>query len=163
MSCQITQTQISDVKDINVEIKQTAPRSYSKNYTPLDDLYDERTNNLPISPSLQGAMNNPPLDPDGIDVTDEQYLEIIMKMIEGKKIDLLSPRSLLNLDIYEKLSSDKEYKVDMNTQILMARLRDIHELWKRGEKKTYQMKQLIAELRQTESRVENECGDVFVI
>lgn len=156
-------TQISGEKNINVVIEETPTRSYSKDYTPLDDLYDERTNNLPISPSLQASMNTPTIDPDGIDVSDEQYLEIIMKMIDGGKINLMDPRSLLNLNIYEKLNPQQEYKVDMNTQIIMARLRDISDLWKRGEKKTYQMKGLIASLRQAESRVEQDCGNVFVI
>jgi|SRR3989339_927881 len=142
---------------------QSQTRQYSAKYTPLNDLYDEKTNNLPIDQDLQQIMNTPPLDPDELNVTDKQYLEIIIKMIESGKINLLNPRTLLNEKVYDQLKGEKEKKVDINTNILMARLRDIYELWKLKKITTYQMKLLIQELRQIEARVEQECGNVYVI
>lgn len=134
-----------------------------KDNSGLRDLYDEKTNDLPISPNLQEKMNMPPQDPDELNITDQEYLHIVMKMIDGGKINLLNPQSLLNLEVYDKLTPNQLVRIDMDTQVLMARLRDIHTLWKLDQTLTYQMKNLIESLRQVESRVESECGDVYVI
>ncbi len=138
-------------------------RLYTKDYTPLNDLYDPKTNDLPISPELQSIVNIPPVNPNGINETDQEYLKKVMDMIDTRKINLLAPRTLLNIDIYEKLDPQQELKVDMNTQALMARLREIHTLWQLDEVFTYQIQNLIASVRDIKSRVEEDCGDVYVI
>ncbi|KKP39181.1 MAG: hypothetical protein UR28_C0009G0005 [Candidatus Peregrinibacteria bacterium GW2011_GWF2_33_10] len=158
------QIQNSQIRQNNLQnLNSDQIRVYDKTYTPLHDLYDEATNDAPISDNLQQKMNTPPLDPDGGDLTDQQYLGIIMKMVESKKINLMNQNTLLNLEIYEKLNPQQTVKVDMNTQVIMFRLREIHNLWKSDSSMTYQMKHLITELRQIESRVEQECGNVYVI
>lgn len=145
------------------QLQTDGPRTYNKDYTPLDDLYDQTTNDAPIHQKLQELVNTPPIDPAGLDESDEQYLKKVMKLIENGQIDFLKPRTLINEEVYKNLKPEQEIKTDINTQSLIARLKDIHNLWQLDHVFSYQIINLIQSVRAIKSRVESDCGDVYVI
>ena len=132
-----------------------------KKYNPL---YDEATNDLPIDPKVQEEIiNKPQVDPQAFSEEDETFLQHVIQLIESKKIQLYLPSSLLNPELYAKLTPETQGKIDMEAFNILASIRQIHGLYMLGHTHTYQIKNLVHLVRLQKERTEGIQGDVFII
>lgn len=119
--------------------------------------------NLQIDPQTQKKLNEPLVKPDGISDEDQAFLNMVLAKVENKEIDLLRPSSLINKTVYDALPEDKQGKVDFDAVNMLTTLRNIYELWKYYQKPTFQIENLVRQVRVTKERLEEISGDVYVI
>lgn len=91
------------------------------------------------------------------------FLEMLMKMINEGKIQLLQPASLINHQVYDKIDQKAQGKADYEAMNLLHVVREIKGLYDAGYKDTYQMDNLVEKLRVTKERLESQDGDLFII
>lgn len=119
--------------------------------------------NIQLDEALQKKLGEPLINPTGISEEDQAFLNQIVAKVESKKIDLLKPDTLINHAVYDKLPPDKQGKVDFDAVNLAATLRDIYGLWKFVHQPTFQIQNLVHQVRLTKERLEEISGDVYVI
>lgn len=123
----------------------------------------------PLTPEQQQRMNAPAVDPTGMDADVDQFLHSTMQKVYAGEINLFSPSSLLNQDKYEALTEPDQGKIDQKAILFCTKLREIKGLMdiSGGDvlyaKPTYQIQQLVHELKMHKEEVERQLGDVFVI
>lgn len=132
-----------------------------KNYNPL---FDPATDNAPIDPTVQKkVINDPKVDPSGMDEKDLEFLNMVMDKVDKGEINLIDANSILNNKVYDKLSDEAKGKADFDGMNILAILRQIKSLWDLDKRKSFQIKNLVHQVRLTKERVEAKCGDVFII
>jgi hypothetical protein len=105
---------------------------------------------------------NEPLKYSG-DSKNKDFLEMLVTMINGGKIQIYKPDSLINHGIYDKLDEMAKGKVDYEAINLLSAIREIKKLYDAGYKETYQIDNLVEQLRVTKERLEIQGGDIFII
>lgn len=120
-------------------------------------------NELQIDPQTQQNLNNPLVNPQGLSAEDQAFLNMVVDKVERKEINLMIPSSLINKTVYDQLTEDKQGKVDFDAVNLATTLRNIYELWKAYQTATFQIQNLVHQVRITKERLEEISGDVFVI
>ena len=128
----------------------------------LNPLYDPKTDNLPIDPAVQSMINQPLKDQSGFSPEDQTLLNQLMQKVEDGSINLYQPSSLLNVAVYDTLSTEMKGKADQNAVILLGEIREIVNLMKISQEPTYQVKSLVQSLNTAKSRLE-EAGNIFII
>jgi len=93
----------------------------------------------------------------------EDFIEEIIKKLENNEIDPYAPRSLLNLEVYNKLSEQDEGRVDLAARNICSILHSVQDLWVQDHSRSTVMVDLIQTIKASKERVENELGDVFII
>lgn len=131
--------------------------------TALNPLYDPHTDNQVIPQEVQKLINQPLKDEQGLSVEDQAFLEKIQTLISEKKINLYDPDSLLNQEVYEKLNLEAKGKADQNAVLMLARIREIHDLLQISSEPSYQLQNLVASLRLYKERTEAYSGDIFLL
>lgn len=126
-------------------------------------LYDPSTDNQKIDDTVQSMINAPLKDESGLSEEDKHFLELIMKLIEDGSIKLHEPSSLLNNAVYGALDEMAKGKADQNTVTMLARIRDIHDLMQLSTEPTFQVQNLVKDLRYKKERLEDLGGDLFII
>lgn len=116
-----------------------------------------------IDPQTQKMLNEPILKTTGLSPEDERFLNMVMAKVDAKEINLLMPSSLINKPIYEALSEEAQGKVDFDAVNLLSTLRTIYDLWKYYQKPTFQIENLVHQVRVTKERLEGISGDVYII
>jgi hypothetical protein len=111
----------------------------------------------------QKKLNQPLADPSGIDESNKVFLDDVVSKIESKEIDLHTPSTLINQELYEKLSEKIQGETDLNAVSLLAKLRDIKGLHDLGQIESYQFTNLVEQVRLTKERLEKDAGDIFII
>lgn len=122
-----------------------------------------RNSNAVIADDIQAMLNTPVAHSTGIDPKDEQFLQMLVGKIEAGEIKLLLPSSLLNLPVYDKLDEMAKGKADVNAYNLLSTIREIYNLWKLGHKETFQIANLVHQIRVTKERLEEISGDIYII
>jgi hypothetical protein len=126
-------------------------------------LIDEGLMNQGVDEGVQKMINKPQIDPTGVNATDLEYLEAVMKLINDRKIDLHTPETLMNKDVYDNLDELSQSTADVNAVNLLDKLRQVKKLYDTGDRESFQIQNLMEHIRQTKSRIEKECGDVYII
>lgn len=116
-----------------------------------------------IDPETQKMLNTPAVDPKGLSQENQAFLNLVVAKVEKGEINLMQPNSLINHAIYDKLTEDKQGKVDFDAVNLAAILRNIYGLWKAYQNSTYQIENMVHQVRLTKERLEEISGDVYVI
>lgn len=116
-----------------------------------------------LDPAAQQRLNEPLVNPKGLGPQDQAFLDMLIAKIDRKEINLLAPSSLINHAVYDQLTEDKQGKVDFDALNLASTLRNIYNLWKFYQKPTYQIENLVHQVRLTKERLEEISGDVYVI
>ena len=116
-----------------------------------------------ITPETQKLLNTPLSNPKGLSQEDQAFLSDVCAKVESKKINLLSPSSLINQPVYEKLPEEKKGKVDFDAVNMAATLREIYGLWKAYQMPTFQIENLVHQVRLTKERLEEISGDVYMV
>ena len=129
-------------------------------YNPL---YDPATDNVPIPADTQKMLNTPAKDTSGFDPADEAFVHDVVQKFDSGQINRHSPSSLINAKMYENLEEAQKGKADQNAFNILARLRDIYDLWKLNPMPTFQLKNQIHAIRLTKERLEQELGDVYIV
>ncbi|MBD3328302.1 hypothetical protein GF340_03280 [Candidatus Peregrinibacteria bacterium] len=111
----------------------------------------------------QQKLNKPLEVQEGFDADDEAFLQMIVSKVEAKEIDLYKPSSLLNNAVYGKLNEKAQGKADFDSVNLLSAIREIYNLWKMGEKNSYQIQNQVHRIRMTKERLEEEAGDIYII
>lgn len=129
---------------------------------PINPLYDPKTDNQAIDPQVQSMINQPLKDDSGFSEEDQALLDLIIKKIEDGSIQIYSPSSLLNQEVYETLNPADKGKADQNAMVLITKIREITELMKAFSGPTYQVKNLVESLNEAKKRMEGY-ANIFII
>ena len=117
-----------------------------------------------IDEATQRNLNTPLQDNTGrLDGKDQEFLNLIISLIDEKKIDLYQPATLINNEVYDKLDEKAQGQVDLEAINMLTAIREIKGLYDNGFKETFQMENLVHRLRMTKERLEETGGDVFII
>ena len=117
-----------------------------------------------IDEATQRSLNTPLQDNTGrLDGKDQEFLNLIISLIDEKKIDLYQPSTLINNAVYDKLEEKVKGQVDLEAINMLTAIREIKDLYDNGFKETFQMENLVHRLRMTKERLEETGGDVFII
>jgi len=116
-----------------------------------------------IDPEIQKMLNQPPVNPQGLSAEDQAFLNLVVDKVDRKEINLLSPSTLINHAVYDKLPQESQGKVDFDAVNLASTLRNIYGLWKATNQATYQIENMVRQVRLTKERLEQISGDVYVI
>ena len=114
--------------------------------------------------ATQRSLNTPLQDSTGsLDGKDQEFLNLVISLIDDKKIDLYQPSTLINNEVYDKLDDLAKGKVDLESINMLAGIREMKGLYDNEFQDTYQMANLVHRLRLTKERLEETAGDVFII
>jgi len=114
--------------------------------------------------ATQRSLNTPLQDSTGsLDGKDQEFLNLVISLIDDKKIDLYQPSTLINSEIYDKLDDLAKGEVDLESINMLAGIREMKGLYDNEFQDTYQMANLVHRLRLTKERLEETAGDVFII
>lgn len=116
-----------------------------------------------LSDEAQKLLNTPLVMSQPMNSQDQQFLNVVMDLVNSGKINLYGPSTLINHDVYDKLSLDKQGKVDFEAINLLGAIREIKDLYDHGFAQTFQINNLVERLRLTKERLESEGGDLFII
>jgi hypothetical protein len=106
---------------------------------------------------------NTPLAGSGVVQKNQEFLDLVLKLIKDGKIDLYKPETLINHEVYDKLDEAKQGKVDLEAMNLLSAVREIKGLYDAEYQDTYQMQNLVDRVRNTKERLEEEGGNLFII
>lgn len=126
-------------------------------------LFDPKTDNQPIDAQVQQNLNQPTVDPTGVSDEDQAFLNEIVAKIDGGQIDIHKPSTLLNMDVYGKLTEEQQGQVDMEAMNMLPKIREISDLHKAGFQQTFQIQNLVHAVRLKKEEFEKTLGDVFII
>jgi hypothetical protein len=113
--------------------------------------------------ATQTMLNEPVKKGGGVSSEDKSFLELVIGKIEDGSIELYSPSSLLNTDYYNGLSDHKKGVADLEAMNLLAKIREIKDLYDAGFTETFQMENLVKSMKNSKDRLEAEAGDLFII
>lgn len=119
--------------------------------------------NVEMSEADQEKLGKPLEDDSGVDSEDQKFLEMLVKKVDSKEIDLHAPSSLINHDVYDELDEQAKGKADYDAVNLLSTIRDIYRLWQVEQKSTYQIQNLVHRIRVTKERIEEAAGDIYII
>jgi hypothetical protein len=111
----------------------------------------------------QKKLNEPLVDPEGLDEANKQFLDDVMAKLENGEIDLHTPDTIINQDVYSKLGEKVQGETDLYAVTMLARLREIKDLHDFGQVESYQFKNLVEQVRLTKERLEKDAGNIFKI
>jgi hypothetical protein len=126
-------------------------------------LFTKAYQSINIEPKTQEELNKPTADDEKMSEENSKFLALVIELIQKETINLLTPSSLINYKVYDQLTEELKAKADYNAILLLGTLRDIKTLLDLNDKETYQIKNLIHQVRTTKERLENDIGDVYII
>jgi len=130
----------------------------------IDDLKKMRAPaNNDVSPEIQEMLNAPTKNTETIDPKDTEFLQATIQLIETKKIDLYTPSSLFNHEVYNQLPEAQKALAEQDSFSLLSKIREIWKLWQSGDHDTYQIMYLVHAIRLTKERLEAAGGDLYII
>lgn len=116
-----------------------------------------------IDPQTQKRLNDPLAKPAGISPEDEAFLKLVVSKVEKGEINLMQPSSLINHAVYDQLPPEKQGKIDFDAVNLLTTVRNIYDLLQIGHQATYQIENLVHQVRLTKERLEAISGDIYII
>lgn len=123
----------------------------------------------PLSSDQQAMLNQPATDPNGLDAVTQTFLQTTMQRVYSGEINPIIPASLVNKAEYDKLPLSGQSLADQTAIAFCAKLRDIKGLMdisggaQSFAQPTYQIQQLVKELKYLKEDFEKQYGDIFVI
>lgn len=126
--------------------------------------FDPKTDNMPIPVDSQKVVNTPIEKSSAMDDQDTALVNLIVSLVESKKINLYSPSTLINQEVYGKLSETTQGEVDQHAFNMLTSVREIYDYYKSSfSNNAYQFENRVRWLRLQKENAEREWGDVFVI
>jgi hypothetical protein len=128
---------------------------------PLNTLYDASTNDDATPDDVQKRLNTP-LAGGQLDPEDIVFKELLLKLVEEKKIEMYRPSSLINDAVYQTLLPEQKAKAEYHATAMLTKIRNIVKLHKADMDTNYQEQNLIHSLRLGKEQLEKENGDIFI-
>lgn len=132
-----------------------------------DEFYNnvDKHKDTQIDEKTQAEINKPLKKEEGLSESEKTFLNKILELIEKKKINFDQTSSIINQDVYEKLSPEHQVKVEMRARVALQNIRRIKDLYDHPEYDTesHQMSSMLAHLYQEVETLEEAEGDVFKI
>lgn len=116
-----------------------------------------------IDPQTQKRLNEPLVKSAGISPEDQAFLNMVLDKVDRGQINLLMPSSLINHTVYDQLPTEKQGVVDFDAVNLLTTLRNIYNIWKSSQQQTFQIENMVHQVRTTKERLEEISGDVYII
>ncbi|MBL4694533.1 hypothetical protein JKY72_04150 [Candidatus Gracilibacteria bacterium] len=113
--------------------------------------------------NTQKELNAPTVDPTGVSPEDSAFLDLLIQMVGDGKIELYKPSSLFNDEVYDKLDTKRQGSVDMASINMLSAIRNIKDLYENGFKDSFQIQNLVHDLRVKKEAFEDTDGDLFII
>lgn len=124
---------------------------------------DDQQTGVIIDAKTQSELNQPPDDPTGVNQEDKDFLANLLALVEEGKIDLHRPSTLINSAVYDSLPSEKQGRADLSAMNILNSIRNIKDLYDHDFENTYQIQNLVRNLRLNKEQIEVEGGDLFII
>jgi tRNA(Phe) wybutosine-synthesizing methylase Tyw3 len=125
-----------------------------------------RHDQIQISAETQQSLNQP-LKNDGtmiaIDPKDREFLKMIVEKVDKGEIKLYIPSSLINHAVYDNLDEATQGKADYDAFNLLTAIREIYNLWKAGDRESFQIIYQVHRMRLTKEHLEELGGDIYII
>lgn len=118
---------------------------------------------IQITQETQQLLNTPLKKDDGIAPEDKAFLEMLIAKIDDGTIRIHFPSTLINLPVYDKLTEEDQGKADYQAFLMIAKIREIYNLYKLGHHDSYQILNLVHSLRQNKEYLEKINGDIYII
>ena len=112
------------------------------------------------------SMLNTPFSSEGstMSAEDKAFVEDIVSKVDAGEMNLHSPSTIMNQDIYDKLSGENQAKSDLFVNSTLFVLRQIYDFYKSDlDNNSDMMINMVQELRHKKETLENEIGDVLKI
>lgn len=119
--------------------------------------------NIDIDPKTQDELNKPLEVSEKFDAEDEKFLEMLLQKIKSGEIELYTPDTLVNHEVYDKLDEKARGKADFDAVNLLGSIREINNLCNSGYKDTFQTQNMVHRIRITKERLEKIAGDIYII
>lgn len=116
-----------------------------------------------VDDKTQQELNEPLKDQTGFNKGHEEFLKMLIKLLEDGILDPHKPATLYNRAIYDKLSEEEQEKTDLTAINLMSLIRQIESLWKLDQSASFQIQNLVESVFQMKSKFETQYGDVYII
>jgi len=116
-----------------------------------------------MNPQTQQQLNQPLKDDTGFNEGHEEFLKMLIGKLEGGELNPISPGTLYNRPVYDKLSEDEQEKADITALNLMSLIRQIEALWKLDQTASFQIQNLVDTVFHMKSLFEEKHGDVYII
>ncbi len=122
------------------------------------DIITSQSGDLPLK--KQKEMGKP-VD-DGMSPKHRQWVEEMIRMSDAGEIDVLDPDTLVNRDVYEKMTQEDRGKVDLSLSTMANQLRHIEDFYRSDKTPNActQLQIMIDHFWAMRDRLE-EHGDVF--
>jgi len=116
-----------------------------------------------VTPQTQQQLNQPLKDDTGFNEGHEDFLKMLIGKLESGELNALSPSTLYNHAVYDKLVEEDQEKADITAMNLMSMIRQIEALWKLDQSASFQIQNLVETVFQMKSKFEEKNGDVYII
>lgn len=116
-----------------------------------------------MSDDEQIRLSKPLIDESGVDPVDMEFMTMVVEKIEKGEINLYRPSSLINDSVYDSLSEEARGKADIDAFNLLSSIREIHNLWKSGDRESFQIQNAVHKIRVMKEGLEEVGGDIFII
>ena len=158
----------SQKKDMLCLIHPFSP-SMTDDQIPPDKKQFEQTikanQNATIDEKTQSELNQPYSNSQtALSPEDKAFLETLIKRIESGEINVHTPSSILNQEVYDQLPSDKKSQADLflnSTLFVIRQVYDFHQ--SEHDNNSDMMINMVQELRMKKEMLEKELGDVLKI
>ncbi|MFT7184138.1 MAG: hypothetical protein ACI9QC_000469 [Oceanicoccus sp.] len=126
-------------------------------------LFDSSTDNQEINEDTQKRLNTALASNEDYTVDEQTFVDLILKLVGEETINPYQPGTLINHSVYDGLSDEAKGLADQNAMNMLGKIRQVISLSKLYEHPTYQMKNLVAALKQNKEQLEEHSGDIFII
>ncbi len=127
-----------------------------------DPLFDPSTDDAPISDETQKIVNEPIVDPTGLDDKDQELVNMIASLVDEGKINLYQPSSMVNQEVYDNLDRTQQGKIDQQAFNMLTTVRNIYSYNQSDfTNSTYQFQNMVHTFRLQKEKSEEEFGDVY--
>lgn len=116
-----------------------------------------------VSTESNLTINKPLETTDALSAENEEFLNLVVQKVDSGEINVHTPKSMMNLPVYEKLTETEQDKIDIYAVNMLSTIRRIQNLCLIDQKYTYQMQNLLEEFRLRKEETEKTFGDVFII
>ena len=111
----------------------------------------------------QKMLNQPVQDATGFNPGHEEFLKMLIQKIEAGEINVYSPETIYNRQVYDQLTEEQQEGADLAAVNLVALIRQVENLWKLDQKATFQIQNLVEAIFEKKSKFEAEYGNVYII
>lgn len=118
-----------------------------------------------IDDNTQDMLNKPFSDTStALSAEDQAFLDDLIKKVDAGEIQLHTPSSIINQEVYDKLTGEDQAKTDLFINSTLFVIRQVNDFYhSEHDNDSDMMISMVKELRYKKETLENEIGDVLKI